>query len=130
VVRRKREGQIGERVLIVGAGECGLLANWLLKRSKLSPAFSVIGMVDDDPTKQGMIIHGQPVFGLTRRIPEIVQKHDVGLILFAIESIHADEQRRILNLCRQTSARVLQVPDLLTMFRQRFTESVPQESLP
>jgi lipopolysaccharide/colanic/teichoic acid biosynthesis glycosyltransferase len=130
VVRRKREGQIGERVLIVGAGECGLLANWLLKRSKLAPAFSVIGMVDDDPTKQGMIIHGHPVFGLTRRIPEIVQQHDVGLILFAIESIHAEEQRRILELCRQTSARVLQVPDLLTMFRQRFTESVPQETLP
>ena len=128
VVRRKSEGHIGERVLIVGAGECGLLANWLLHRSKLSSAFSVIGMVDDDPTKQGMMLDGHPVFGLTRRIPEIVQKHDVGVILFAIESIHAEEQSRILELCRQTPARVILIPDMLTMFRQRFTESVREEA--
>jgi lipopolysaccharide/colanic/teichoic acid biosynthesis glycosyltransferase len=125
VARRKSEGHIGERVLIVGAGECGLLANWLLYRSKLASAFSVIGMVDDDPTKQGMVIDGNHVFGLTRRIPEIVRAHDVGVILFAIESIHAEDQERILSLCRQTAARVVLIPDLLTLFRQRFSESVP-----
>jgi lipopolysaccharide/colanic/teichoic acid biosynthesis glycosyltransferase len=127
VVRRKREGHIGERVLIVGAGECGLLATWLLYRSKLSSAFSVIGMVDDDPTKQGMVIDGHQVFGLTRRIPEIVKTHDVGVILFAIESIPAEEQDRILELCRQTAARVIIIPDLLTQFRLGFTEPVRQE---
>ena len=127
VARRKSEGHIGERVLIVGAGECGLMANWLFHRSKLSSAFSVIGMVDDDPTKQGMVIDGNHVFGLTRRIPEIVKTHDVGVILFAIESIHAEEERRILDLCQQTRARVVVIPDLLTLFRQCFTESVQSE---
>jgi FlaA1/EpsC-like NDP-sugar epimerase len=128
VVRRKSEGYIGERVLIVGAGECGLLANWLLHRSTLSSAFSVVGIVDDDPTKQGLVIEDLPVFGLTRRIPEIVNKFDVGVILFAIECIYADEQTRILNLCHQTPARVILIPDLLTRFRQSLTEPVRQRA--
>jgi lipopolysaccharide/colanic/teichoic acid biosynthesis glycosyltransferase len=126
IARRGSEGRLGERVLIVGAGECALLANWLLRRSRLSTAFSVVGIVDDDPTKKGMTIDGHRVFGLTRRIPEIVKTHDVGVILFAIESIHAEEQDRILELCRQTAARLIIIPDLLTQFRLGFTEPVRQ----
>jgi FlaA1/EpsC-like NDP-sugar epimerase len=119
-----RNGErLGERVLIVGAGECGLLANWLIRRSKLSSAFSVIGMVDDDPTKQGMTVDGHRVFGFTGRIPEIVEHEDVGLILFAIETIQAEEQARILRLCRRTQARLILIPDLLELFRERLTST-------
>lgn len=119
---------IGEQVLIVGAGECGLLASWLLHRSKLSTAFSVVGMVDDDPSKMGMKIDGHHVFGLTSRIPEIVKQKDVGVILFAIETIRPEEQARILNLCHETQARVVLVPDLLTTFRERITQPVQKVS--
>jgi FlaA1/EpsC-like NDP-sugar epimerase len=128
-IRRRKQSHLGERVLIVGAGECGLLANWLLHRSKLSSAFSVVGMVDDDPTKQGMLIDSLQVLGLTRRIPKIVRKHDIGVILFAIEHIDADEQSRILNLCHQTPARVILIPDLLTQFRQSLTEPVRKKAV-
>ena len=120
---RQSGDRMGERVLVVGAGECGLLATWLLRRSKLSAAFSIIGMVDDDPTKEGMTIDRYRVLGLTRRIPEIVKKQDVGVILFAIESIGADEQARILKLCRQTRARLVIIPDLLALLRERLSQS-------
>ena len=110
---------IGERVLIVGAGECGLLGAWLLQRSNLSSAFSIIGMVDDDPHKEGLTIDGYHVFGLTHRIPELVQQKDIGVILFAIEKIQSSEQARILDLCHQTKARVVLIPDLLAIFRER-----------
>jgi len=58
VALRQGAHRFGERVLIVGAGECGQLAAWLLARSSLAGAFSVVGMVDDDPTKQGMTLDG------------------------------------------------------------------------
>jgi lipopolysaccharide/colanic/teichoic acid biosynthesis glycosyltransferase len=118
---REAGAGMGERILIVGAGECGLLGAWLIQKSNLSSAFSIVGMVDDDPHKEGMTIDGYRVFGLTRRIPELVQRHDVGVILFAIEKIQPEEQARILNLCRQTKARIVLIPDLLTMFRQQLT---------
>jgi hypothetical protein len=40
---------VGERVLIVGAGQGNKFANWLLRRYVFRHAFSVIGVVDDDP---------------------------------------------------------------------------------
>ena len=129
LMRGEHGDRMRERVLIVGAGECGLLATWLLQRSNLSSAFSIIGMVDDDPTKEGMTVDGHRVFGLTRRIPEIVEQRDVGLILFAIETIPPDEQARILNLCRQTPARLVIIPDLLALFREHLTHSVPTAAL-
>ncbi len=58
--------QIAERVLIVGAGDNGELAIWLMNRSKLANVFSVFGIVDDDPRKQGMRINGVDVSGYYR----------------------------------------------------------------
>jgi FlaA1/EpsC-like NDP-sugar epimerase len=113
----------------VGAGECGLLAKWLLRRSKLSSAFTVIGMVDDDPAKKGMTIDGHHVFGFTSRIPEIVKQQDVGVILFAIEKIDPAEQARILSLCRQTQARVVVIPDLMDLLRERLSQSLQAEAV-
>jgi lipopolysaccharide/colanic/teichoic acid biosynthesis glycosyltransferase len=121
--RRENAAGLGERVLVVGAGECGMLATWLLRRSNLSSAFTVVGMVDDDPAKKGMTVDGHHVFGFTSRIPKIVKQKDVGVILFAIESIAAEEQARILNLCRQTKARVVLVPDLMALLRDRLSQS-------
>jgi lipopolysaccharide/colanic/teichoic acid biosynthesis glycosyltransferase len=126
---RQNRSPIGERLLIVGAGECALLAGWLFRRSQLVSAFSIIGMVDDDPAKTGMTIDGYPVVGHTHRIPEIVRQQDVGVILFAIESISPDEQARILGLCRQTPARVIIIPDLLAGLREQLTQPVTQVAL-
>ncbi len=79
-------------------------------------------MVDDNPIKDGMIIDRYRVLGLTRRIPQLVDKLDIGVILFAIEKIQPDEQRRILELCQQTRARVVLVPDLMQMFSERLSQ--------
>ena len=119
---------IAERVLIVGAGECSQLAIWLLRRSHLSQAFSVVGMVDDDPTKQGMMVEHIQVRGLTQRIPELAKRDDVGVILFAIERIAPEEQERLLRLCKETRARVVMVPDLMTMFRERMLPGATQQT--
>ncbi len=127
---RENQYKTRERVLIVGAGECGLLASWLLHHSKFASAFSIIGMVDDDPAKTGMSVDGHHVFGLTRRIPEIVKQQDVGVILFAIETIQPEEQERILDLCRQTSARVVLIPDLFTFLHESISSVPPSEAYP
>jgi len=110
---RGKVSVLGERVLIVGAGECGQLAAWLLQKSNVSPAFAVVGMVDDDPSIQRLNIDGYTVLGVTQDIPILVKKMDIGLILYAISKIHENEQKRILELCHQTSARVIIIPDLI-----------------
>ncbi|MDR3574714.1 MAG: sugar transferase [Anaerolineaceae bacterium] len=116
-LRRSRTG-LGERVLIVGAGECGELATWLLHKSRLSGAFTIAGFVDDDYHKQDCHINGYPILGGSRDIPTLVAKHNIGLILFAISTCSGADRERILAACRATPARLVLIPDLLGVLEQ------------
>ncbi len=109
---------IGERVLIVGAGECGELAIWLLNKSKLISAFSIQGFVDDNYHKHDYSINGYQVLGTTRDIPKITAKKNIGVIMFAISKCKPVDRDRILAICRKTSARVVVIPDLMDVLEQ------------
>lgn len=117
---RKRRGKskLGEKVLVVGAGDCGETALWLMQQSKFAKAFVISGFVDDDFRKKGLQHHGIPVIGLTKDIPHIVAEEDIKLILFAISDCNPKTRDRILNLCRATSARVIRIPDFIESFNQ------------
>ena len=125
---RGRPHVLGERVIIVGAGEVGNFAAWLLRQGDsardLAHMFTVVGMVDDAPRKQGVRVNGHPVLGSASDIPELVAEYDIGLILFAIGEIEGAEREGILELCRATPARVVLVPDVLESMRRHF---VPAE---
>lgn len=110
---RGTDKKFGERVLIIGAGDGGELAIWLIHKSEYASAFSIMGFVDDDYHKLKYRVAGLPILGTTAEIPDLVSKHDIGLILFAISKISLSQRKRILNLCKRTSARVIAVPDLV-----------------
>ena len=110
---------VGERVLIVGAGEVGNLASYLLRKAELGQAYSIVGMVDDAPRKQGTRIGGIRVLGRTDEIPELVSLHDVGLIIYAIEKIGQPQRERILNVCRSTGVQTVELPEVLESFRHQ-----------
>jgi len=121
--RRGNQSSLGERVLVVGAGESGQLAVWLMQKSNLIGAYTIFGMVDDDIHKQGLNVEGHRVLGQTKDIQTLVEKHDIGLILYAITKISAEEQDQILDYCRQTKARLVIIPELLNIFRKHINES-------
>jgi lipopolysaccharide/colanic/teichoic acid biosynthesis glycosyltransferase len=108
---------IGERVLAVGAGDNFSLATWLLNRSEWATAYSIVGIVDDDPRKAGRVIEGHRVLGVTAQIPELVKKLDIGLILFTIDNISPIDHQRILELCQQTKVQIVMLPESLDHFR-------------
>ena len=109
---------VGERVLIVGAGENSGLADWVFSRSTLGKAASVVGIVDDDPRKQGMQIDGREVLGTTSSIPELVLKHDIGIIFYTIDNIGQAQRARILSMCYQTGVKVIVLPDILEILKR------------
>lgn len=127
ITLRGGSSAVGERVLIVGAGEVSQLAVYLLRKAELGQVYSIIGMVDDAPRKQGARIGGVRVLGRTEEIPQLVSLHDVGLILYAIENIRRPQRERILQLCRQTGVQTVVLPDVLETLRNQLTleRSVP-----
>jgi FlaA1/EpsC-like NDP-sugar epimerase len=100
------------RVLIVGAGEAGQLLAWQLKTYHRQ-RYEVVGFVDDDPRKLGLLVHGIPVLGNRSDIPRLVTERKADSIIIAIHRIPGPALREILHLCLMTSARVKILPDVL-----------------
>jgi lipopolysaccharide/colanic/teichoic acid biosynthesis glycosyltransferase len=114
---RKTAMSVGERVLIIGAGELGSWATWLFTRKDFSRAFSIAGIVDDNPRKVGLVSGGVKVLGTTADIPALVKKMDIGVIVFAINSIERHERERIVRLCKQHEIKLVMLPDVMELLR-------------
>jgi lipopolysaccharide/colanic/teichoic acid biosynthesis glycosyltransferase len=115
----------GERVLIVGAGEGGEFATWLLKRPDFRRLYSVVGFADDDPSKQGLRFDGVMVLGTTADIPDLVRRHDVGVIFYAISKISNSDSERILLTCKSTDAHLVIISDVLYSLHSHLTKGLP-----
>ena len=76
----------GKRVLIVGAGNAGVL----IVREMLSNAdynYQPIGFVDDAPGKQGERIHGVPVLGKRADLARVIERTRPDDVLIAMPSV-------------------------------------------
>lgn len=71
------------RVLIVGAGSSGVELLKILQGLNPSP-FYVVGMIDDDESKHGMVLDGVKVLGSSAKIESIIREEDVSDIVVAI----------------------------------------------
>jgi lipopolysaccharide/colanic/teichoic acid biosynthesis glycosyltransferase len=107
-----------ERVLIVGSGYAGQFTAWLLSHGPSAGAFDTVGFVDDDLYKQGARIAGLSVLGRRTDIRGLVEKHDIGILVFAIHNINAIERRRLLEICASTKAQIVETPDILASLNE------------
>jgi len=110
---RGKSGKMGERILVVGAGQYGILACLLIERSELNEMYYVVGIVDDDPNLQGMRVDGYRILGTTNQIKTLVEENNIGVIMFAISRINQRDKKRILEICNESGAKVVIIPDII-----------------
>jgi hypothetical protein len=72
----------------------------------------VVGFIDDDIFKQGTRIYGSEVIGTCKDISKMVEKHDVGVIVWADHTSAIKEYRTLLDQCKTTLARLVVIPDV------------------
>jgi lipopolysaccharide/colanic/teichoic acid biosynthesis glycosyltransferase len=116
----------GERVLVVGAGAGSQFATWLLRRPDFRGLYTIAGIADDSPNKQGLRYDGVRVLGTTADIPELVRRHDIGVIFYAISKISAADSRRILATCKRTGRHLVMLSDVLRTLHTRLTKELPR----
>jgi FlaA1/EpsC-like NDP-sugar epimerase len=92
----------GPRTLIVGAGDAGSLLLKEIRRQPHQP-FNVVGLVDDDPEKKGMNLHGVPVLGGTEQLKHLILVHDVKDVIIAMPSANSRIIRTIVDSCKNAN---------------------------
>jgi UDP-GlcNAc:undecaprenyl-phosphate GlcNAc-1-phosphate transferase len=89
----------GRRVLIYGAGDGGeLVLRELLNNRGLK--YSPVGFLDDDPAKNGKLIHGLKVYGANGDLSSVCQQHKVDEILISSSRMNEARLQEILGFCR------------------------------
>lgn len=107
IFRKKRRAL--KQLLIIGAGSCGeIICREIRANPKLN--YHVVGFLDDNPSKQGAKIHGEPVWGPIEDIVTETEQLGVDEILIAIPSAKGAEMRRIVTACKETGLPFKTVP--------------------
>ena len=105
---QKRATEEKERTLIVGAGDAGeqILRNIL--SSRISPYFTV-GFIDDNPAKQGVLIHGVRVLGKIEDIPRLAKEEKIEELIIALPSAGSQAIREAAGKGREAGIKKIKI---------------------
>jgi FlaA1/EpsC-like NDP-sugar epimerase len=104
----------GARTLIIGAGAAAERLVREMQRGSEAEMWPVV-MVDDDPAKKGMRLHGVPVLGTRDDLPELVERFRIQRLVIAIPSAARQEMRPVVEACLQTGLEFKIVPSMREM---------------
>jgi FlaA1/EpsC-like NDP-sugar epimerase len=114
LIERPSAGAIvarGKEVIIVGAGDAAqLILREMLKNPALG--YTPIGLVDDDPRKKNLRLHGVRVLGTTRELGHLVRDRRPDELLIAIPSASGEVRERIVEIARAVKIPVKTLPGL------------------
>ncbi|WP_081963099.1 nucleoside-diphosphate sugar epimerase/dehydratase [Desulfosporosinus sp. HMP52] len=89
-----------KQVLIVGAGDAGVLAARELKNRNYRDG-RPIGFIDDNHSKQKLQLLGIPVLGTRIDIARVVKGHNVDEVIIAMPSASGEAVREIVQICEK-----------------------------
>ncbi|MGE0873029.1 MAG: polysaccharide biosynthesis protein [Kofleriaceae bacterium] len=115
--RRRREGD-RHRVLLIGAGEAGVL---VAKEISARPDLQLepVGFLDDDHQKVGTRIGGLTVLGTTDQLEEIAERKRVRRVLITIANAPGSQIRMITMRCKDAGLDTKIIPGIYEIVGDR-----------
>src|SRR5919109_113912 len=101
----------GKEVIVVGAGDAGQLVIKEMQRSR-QLGYTPIGIVDDDPRKKNLRVHGVRVLGTTDELPHVLRDNRPDELLIAIPSASGEQRQRVVEVARREGVPVKTLPGL------------------
>jgi FlaA1/EpsC-like NDP-sugar epimerase len=114
LIERPLPGRIvgrGKDVVVVGAGDAGQL---VVKEMQRNPAlgYSPIGLIDDDPRKRNLRLHGVRVLGTVDDLERVVRDRQPDEVLIAIPSASGQLRARIVEITGKFDIPVKTLPSI------------------
>ena len=114
----------GKEVIVVGAGDAGQLIIRELQRPH-SRGYTPIGLIDDDPRKKNLRVHGVRVLGTTDDLPHILRDNRPDELLIAMPSAGGEARQKVVDIARKNGVPVKTLPGLYELIAEDY-ELAPQ----
>lgn len=96
------------KTLIYGGGEAGRIFIDVIRDGQTD--IDIVGVIDDDPYKQGALIYGIPVLGDRNELARIVKDYEIAQIALAIPSLTGPDRELILDLTKGLEVKLMEIP--------------------
>ena len=97
-------------ILIYGSGKMGIVTKKTLEKDEDS-SYNVIGFIDDDQKKEGLLIERKPIIH-TYNLYEKIKNLKINVVIIAIKDPDIKNKRRLIELCLKHNIKVKNVPSL------------------
>jgi FlaA1/EpsC-like NDP-sugar epimerase len=97
----------GRPVLVLGAGDAAVT---LIKELTRSKEWRVVGLLDDDTRKAGLLLQGQRILGPLAELERWSRELDVETAIVAMPGASHLQRRRAVDLCTAAGVKALTVP--------------------
>lgn len=115
VIQGYRTKKDARKIMIIGAGEAASQIIREINNSRYLAGSRVVCVIDDDPGKQGKLIHGIKIVGNRENIKEMARYYSIDEIIFAIPSASTADKKGILNICNETTCELKIIPGMYQM---------------
>lgn len=105
----KKRPKLGTPTLVVGAGDAGELMVRNMMSDPLSP-LRPVGILDDNPVKKRLHLHGVPVLGSTNKIEKVARTTGAEVLVLAVASANAALLRKWSDAGVEAGLRVMVIP--------------------
>lgn len=101
----------GKEVIVVGAGDAAQL---VIREMLKSPAlgYTPIGLIDDDPRKKNLRLHGIRVLGTSEELAHILRDNPPDEVLIAIPSASGETRQHVVEIAQAANVPVKTLPGL------------------
>jgi FlaA1/EpsC-like NDP-sugar epimerase len=127
--RARSQRRVGHRALIAGAGRAAELLVRDVLRNPRSP-YQLVGLVDDDPARQGTSLLGKPVLGRLADLSRLVTAHRISMVLVATDQLDAARIRALLDDCSACRVRFKVLPASLLELNERVSAAMLHDLSP
>lgn len=117
---KKLDGYL-KKVLIIGAGEAGVMVANELNKNRDKFCYKPVGYIDDDLQKKGKYLQGLRIFGGRDEIARAIKDYGVDEIIIAIPSAPKKSVREVVELCKKHPVKLKILPGVFEILEGTVT---------